>query len=227
MARVTATRVRQIIVVEGGPLIEGFTPDTIAFYNPDGTPFDFSEIDVGIPEIPDVPTFQGAWAADTSYATQSIVRHEDALYIASFGAAPNVEPGTEVEDTADSPGGSAPAGTYNRLAPGVTPDVPYVDGHALVFFDLIAGGNLSIDYDIGAGNQFGTLYDDTGASVGTAGGLGSPLEIFTTVTGRYFADIQHAFGGDGMGDMTFALSGGAEVTGDVQPWIFMLQGVAP
>lgn len=224
MARVSATKVRQLVVVTGAALPNGFTPETVAFYNPDGTAFDFSEVGI---VLPPVPAFHGAWQTDTAYPAQAIVRHDDALYITQDGAAQDVEPGAVIESTADSPGGSAPAGTYNRLAPGTNSDVPYVDGHALVFFDLIAGGLLSIDYDIGAGNQFGTLYDDAGAEVAAAGGLGAPLDVYTSVTGRYFADIQHAFGGDGEGDMTFTLSEGAEVTGDVPSWEFMLQGVTP
>lgn len=225
MARVTATRIRQVIVVAGPSLQEGYTPDQIAFYNPDGTPFDFSEIDIGIPTV---PTFQGEWAVDTSYAAQSMVRHGDGLYITPIGAPANLEPGAPVDSTATSPGGSAPVGTYNRPAVGLNPGVPYIGGHALVFFDLVHAGTISLDYDIGAGNQFGTLYDDAGVSVGTAPGLGNPLVVSLSETGRYFADIQHAFsGGDGSGDLTFALSSGALVSGDVPSWDLMVQGVAP
>lgn len=225
MARVSAAKVRQLVVVTGGALPAGFDPETVAFYNPDGSPFDFSEVGI---VLPPVPSFQDEWAVDTAYPAQSIVRHEDALYIAPIGASANLEPGAPVDSTADSPGGSAIAGTYNRVAPGLTPDVPYVGGHALVFFDLVVGGTINIDYDIGAGNQFGTLYDDTGTSVGAASGLGNPLVVSLSEAGRYFADIQHAFsGGDGDGDMTFELFDGAEVSGDVPSWVFMLQGVAP
>lgn len=226
MARVSATKVRQMIVVVGPALPEGFDPENVAFYNADGTAFDFADIIAGI-EIPNVPSFQGEWAVDTSYPPQAIVRHEDALYITPIGASANLEPGAAVESTADSPGGSAPVGTYDRLAVGVNPDVPYVDGMARVFFDLVHAGDIVIDYDIGAGNQFGEIYDDAGASVGTAPGLGSPVYIVGLPIGRYFAGIQHAFGGSGVGDMTLELSEGAEVSGDVPSWDFMLQGVAP
>src|SRR3982750_1629682 len=112
MARVTATKLRQVIVVVGGDLPDGFTPENIAFYHPDGAPFDFSSI------VAAGLSWGSAWTVEGMYEPLTMVKHDNALWIAVANTLieAGVEPGVPLPSTTDAPGGVEPAGTYTRLA---------------------------------------------------------------------------------------------------------------
>jgi len=168
--------------------------------------------------------FRGAWVAQ-AYPRYALVRHVNALWIASEEAAESTDIPGDVEGLVSfQASGYTAARGHTRLATDLK-NWACADGeanYAYFFFDVTTGGTLTLNKNSNALGYMKVYNGSTGAEITATGNDYTA----TFAVGRYYVRIEGLNTAVENGTIKIDQGTGVVSMGAVNPWLLVLQGVA-
>jgi hypothetical protein len=154
--------------------------------------------------------FKGLWVPTDTYAPNDLVIDGDFAWLANETIAPSASGPVALEPVASMAYQPDPTKTALRTPAGVTTFASTARYYG--FFDIEVAGTIRLASNFG--NQYFGMYKGGTQQPGSV--IGQLWEGAVTV-GRYFFDVQNAYGGNGTSVTVTELNGAKIATGS--PWI--------